>query len=64
MTDQLLNKLKDRHKEELEDRTKYLELASELEKDGAGKAAGIIRDIADEEEIHAQLLEHVLNWNK
>lgn len=64
MTEQLRTKLLEHHKEELNDSNMYIELSEELEKEGMCKASGILKDIADEEEMHAQLIKHILNWEK
>lgn len=60
MTDALRTKIQEAHKEEIADREKYRSLAEMAKKEGVG-CAGILCDIADDEETHMRALEHMLS---
>lgn len=48
------------HKDELEDHEKYIELAKMAYEKGFDCAAGILEDIAHDEETHATAIKHIL----
>ena len=62
MTDAMRKKIEDYHKEEIADRDKYKALAEELRREGYDHCAGVMCDMAHEEETHAHMLSHILNW--
>lgn len=64
MNDKLKNQIKDFHTEEMKDCQKYHDLIVELKADGCHRAAGIIADIAADEETHAMALSHIMEHNE
>lgn len=52
--------LMEHHKEELADHETYLQLAQKAYEQGFHCAAGILEDIAHDEETHAESLQHIL----
>lgn len=60
MNKELADKLHAAYLEEIQDHEKYLALAKECEEAGCHKEAGILRDIANEEESHAHFVNYIL----
>lgn len=58
--DELIMELKKQHDEEMADSKKYLELSTSCKSKGMDKAAGILKDISEEEVTHAKMLEFIL----
>ncbi|MBQ0141856.1 MAG: hypothetical protein KBT06_03485 [Prevotellaceae bacterium] len=60
-TEEFWKSIKEAHVEELEDHKGYMHLASLANDEHMHDVAGILKDIAHEEETHAQILSHILD---
>lgn len=58
--DELIMNLKKLHEEEMADSKKYQELSTICKSKGMDKAAGILKDISEEEVTHAKMLAFIL----
>lgn len=61
MSEELKKKLLAKHAEEVKDNENYYILVKEMSEAGYGHAAGILADIADEEEKHAEMIKLILD---
>lgn len=61
MNDELINKIHLKIDEETKDHEEYLEMAAMLKEHGCEEAAGVIEDIAHDEETHIKFLHYILN---
>lgn len=60
-TEEFWKSIKEARIEELDDREGYVHLASIAEEEHMCEVAGILKDIAHEEETHAEILSHILD---
>lgn len=61
MMEELKRKLMECYKEELEDVASYKDMSDEAYEKGMHEAAGILSDISNDEQTHAEALECILN---
>lgn len=58
--EEALKKLKEMHKEEIEDHKKYMEMAEMIDEAHMSVTANILQDIAHDEETHIRILERII----
>lgn len=60
LDESLIDLLKQHHKDELEDVNAYNELSNKLSQAGFYHEAGILHDIAADEDTHARVIQEIL----